>query len=251
MKKVDLKVPNKLSEITLGQYQKFSKILLKEPENDFLQKKMIEIFCGVPLSQVNFYKYSSITNIVNVLSKMFEKTPELKQVFKMNGKEFGMIPKLDDMNFGEFVDLDTYANDWEDMDKAMNVLFRPIISKYKKDYLIEDYTGELNYNMSKMPLDVALGAVFFFTQFKKRTHETYSDLFTERVEENDFSAGTQFSKRWGWYSSLYQLSGSDPTKFERIENLNISTCLTWLSFQKEKTELENKMIKDAKQRSSY
>jgi|TARA_R110001606_G_scaffold355358_2_gene506313 hypothetical protein len=167
MKKVDLKVPNKLSEITLGQYQKFSKILLKEPENDFLQKKMIEIFCGVPLSQVNFYKYSSITNIVNVLSKMFEKTPELKQVFKMNGKEFGMIPKLDDMNFGEFVDLDTYANDWEDMDKAMNVLFRPIISKYKKDYLIEDYTGELNYNMSKMPLDVALGAVFFLHNLKK------------------------------------------------------------------------------------
>tara|TARA_R110002012_G_scaffold69193_7_gene179221 strand:+ start:79 stop:735 length:657 start_codon:yes stop_codon:yes gene_type:complete len=167
MKRVDLKVPNKLSEITLGQYQKFSKLLTKDPENDFLQKKMIEIFCEVPLSQVNFYKYSSITHIIDVLSKMFDKTPDLKQVFKMDGKEFGMIPKLDDMNFGEFVDLDTYANDWDDMDKAMNVLFRPVVSKYKEDYLIEEYTGDLDYDMRKMPLDVALGAVFFLHNLKK------------------------------------------------------------------------------------
>ena len=39
-----LKVPNDLSEITLGQYQRFNKVLSKDPEEDFLQKKTIEIF---------------------------------------------------------------------------------------------------------------------------------------------------------------------------------------------------------------
>jgi hypothetical protein len=30
------------------------------------------------------------------------------------------------MSFGEYVDLDTYLADWQQMDKAMSVLFRPV-----------------------------------------------------------------------------------------------------------------------------
>jgi hypothetical protein len=50
---------------------------------------------------------------------------------------------------------------------------------------------------------------------------------------------------------LYKLAGADPTKFEDIEKLTIGTCLTWLSFEKEKNELESKMIKDARKRKTY
>ena len=58
MIKQKIKVPNKLAEITLGQYQKFSKIYTKDVDQDFLQKKMIEIFCGIPLADVNKIKYN-------------------------------------------------------------------------------------------------------------------------------------------------------------------------------------------------
>ena len=60
MKTQKLTVPNKLSEITLGQYQKFNKILGKDPDLDFLRKKTIEIFCGVELANVDQFKYTSI-----------------------------------------------------------------------------------------------------------------------------------------------------------------------------------------------
>ncbi len=160
MTKIKLKVPNKLSELTLGQYQKFTKILAKEPDEDFMQKKMIEIFCNVPLDQVNFFKYSSIIKVVEILLDMLNRKPKLRQRFVMNGVEYGIIPDLSDMSFGEFVDLDTYANDWEQMDKALAVLFRPVKSSFKNNYLIKDYTGK-ETSMSEMPLDVALGAVFF------------------------------------------------------------------------------------------
>jgi hypothetical protein len=39
MTKIKLKIPNKLSELTLGQYQKFSKIYSKDADQDFVQKK--------------------------------------------------------------------------------------------------------------------------------------------------------------------------------------------------------------------
>lgn len=177
MNKVKLTVPNKLSEITLGQYQRFSKIMSKKPDEDFLQKKMVEIFCGVPLSEVVKFKYKSIVQIVKTLSDMFDNKPKLKEMFKMNGIEFGIIPQLSEMTFGEFVDLDTYVNDWENMDKAMSVLFRPIKEKFRGRYLINDYTAEEENDFKNMPLDVALGAVFFlFNLNKELTRNTLSYL---------------------------------------------------------------------------
>ena len=66
MFKQKIDVPNKLSEITLGQYQKFSKIFTEDTDQDFLQKKMVEIFCGIPLAEVNKIKYSSVRKVVKV-----------------------------------------------------------------------------------------------------------------------------------------------------------------------------------------
>ena len=156
-----LLVPNKLSDITIGQYQKFAKISTDKVDKDFLEKKMIEIFCHVELKDVNNIKYSSIKKVVNILNKMFEVKPKLISTFKMNDKEYGMIPKIDDITFGEYVDIDSTISDWDSVDKAMSVLYRPIKYKKGKRYLIEDYDSDNENYMDKMPLDVALGALFF------------------------------------------------------------------------------------------
>tara|TARA_R100001443_G_scaffold16126_2_gene25950 strand:+ start:4420 stop:5067 length:648 start_codon:yes stop_codon:yes gene_type:complete len=158
-----LLVPNKLSDITIGQYQKFAKISTDKVDKDFLEKKMIEIFCHVELKDVNNIKYSSIKKVVNILNKMFEVKPKLISTFKMNDKEYGMIPKIDDITFGEYVDIDSTISDWDSVDKAMSVLYRPIKYKKGKRYLIEDYDSDNENYMDKMPLDVALGALFFLS----------------------------------------------------------------------------------------
>ena len=41
----------------------------------------------------------------------------------MRGVEYGFIPNLDDMSFGEYVDLDTYIGDWQNIHRAMAVLY--------------------------------------------------------------------------------------------------------------------------------
>lgn len=169
-------VPNKLSEITLGQYQKFSKVISKDPDLDFLRKKTIEIFCGVNLSNVDQFKYTSIIEATEVINKMFDEKPKLIESFEKDGTEFGFIPVLTDMSFGEFVDLDTLMNDWDTMDQAMGVLFRKIKMKHKDQYTIEDYDSDKRAEMKDMPLDIALGAIFFLENLRKEllTHlESY------------------------------------------------------------------------------
>ena len=161
--KVDLIVPNSLKEITLKQYQKFIKIQKENDDPYFLQCKMIEIFCNLDSNAVRNIKLSDADKIVNVLNLMFEEKPKLINTFKLGKVEYGFIPKLEDISLGEYVDLDTYMGDWDNMHIAMNVLYRPITEKIKDKYLIEDYNTESKDKLDEIPLDVVLGSVFFST----------------------------------------------------------------------------------------
>jgi hypothetical protein len=160
--KIDITVPDKLSEITLGQYQKFLKIQKESEDERFLSSKMIEIFCNVNLSKVMNLKLSDVNGICSILSDMFNEKPALRRRFFLNGVEYGFVPNLEDISFGEYVDLDNYLSDWEMMDKAMGVLYRPIKTKYGERYSIEEYNASDTGVMKDMPLDAALGAVLFF-----------------------------------------------------------------------------------------
>ena len=93
---------------------------------------------------------------------MFNEKPQLVKEFKMGKKSYGFIPKLEDMSFGEYIDLDTYIGDMENLHRAMSVLYRPIKQKYEDKYLIEDYKGEETELMKSMPMDAVLSSIIFF-----------------------------------------------------------------------------------------
>ena len=159
---VEILVPDTLSEITLEQYQKFLKIQDNNEDETFLAIKMIEIFCGIRGDTIMKMKASSIRDITTILTDMFNQKPPLVREFTMKGKEYGFIPKLEDMSFGEYVDLDTYVGDFENIHRAMAVLYRPITQKYNDKYLIEEYEGEDNEIMKDMPMDAVLSSIIFF-----------------------------------------------------------------------------------------
>ena len=72
--------------------------------------------------------------------------------------------------------------------------------------------------------------------------ETYAELFGEQGSE--FSAASNFGRKWGWYQSLYALAQGDIRRFENITKLGVHDCLYALEFMKEKNELEAKRIKN-------
>ena len=160
--KIEINVPTSLSEVTLGQYQKFLKIAEENPEGNFLNAKMIEIFCGIPLSDSYKLKMSSVTAIIDILNELLSQTPKRVEQFTMNCVQYGFIPDLDEMSLGEYVDLDGSASDWNNMHIAMNVLYRKIKIKKSGKYNIVDYNVENPEKMKDMPLDAAIGSLFFF-----------------------------------------------------------------------------------------
>jgi len=160
--KIEVIIPNDLSEITLDQYQRFLKIQENNTDEKFLTSKMIEIFCGIKLPEVLKMRVNDVALITNILTEMFENIPQLVQRFKMNGVEYGFIPDLDDMSLGEYIDLDTYLSDWDNMHRAMAVLYRPIKNKSGNRYNIKDYDGKGFEDMKDMPLDAVLSSIVFF-----------------------------------------------------------------------------------------
>ena len=160
--KIEINVPTSINEVTLGQYQKYLKIAENNPEGNFLDAKMIEIFCGIPLSDSYKLKMSSAAAIVDIITELLNQTPKHTERFKLNGIEYGFIPDLDEMSLGEYIDLDNNVSKWEQMHVAMNVLYRPIKTSKVGKYNIEEYDVKNPEVMKDMPLGAAIGSVFFF-----------------------------------------------------------------------------------------
>ena len=160
--RVQINVPDSLSEIRLEQYQKFVRLYDGEVTEEFMALKMLEIFCGVKLNEAYQMRYKDIDGIVQILSDTLNEKPALVKSFKMGGVEYGFIPNLDDMTFGEYVDLDTYIGDWQNIHKAMAVLYRPIKNRYGERYNLVPYEVIDAEVMRKMPLDAVISSVLFF-----------------------------------------------------------------------------------------
>ena len=160
--KVDIEIPESLNEVTLDQYQRYLKIQENNDDEKFLAVKMIEIFCGIRGDHVLLMRATDINSIVQILTEMLNDKPKLVHNFKMKGTQYGFIAKLDDMSFGEYIDLDTFIGDWENMHRAMNVLYRPVVNQYGDKYNIQDYDVDIAERLKDMPMSAVLGSIVFF-----------------------------------------------------------------------------------------
>ena len=181
---LSITIPTSLNEITLEQYQKYLSIAKDNKDTTFLNHKMIEIFCGVSLIEVSLMKMKDISDILLRLEETFKtNTDKLIRTFKKDGVEYGFIPNLDEITLGEYTDLDTYISDWDNMHKAMAVLYRPITKKVLNNYSIKEYNGSHEYSelMKSMPLDVVLSStVFFFNLLTELLKYTANYLETDK-----------------------------------------------------------------------
>ena len=145
----DFDIPETLRDVKLSQWQQYVDILDKNKDaelTDFLDKKLLEIFCGIKLKDVDKIGLNVFDNTLQHLYSVLNSKPELVKTFKMTGTdgvtvEFGLIPNFDKMSYGEFIDLEKYLFVNKDFHRAMAVMYRPVKLKSKGSYLIHDYKG--------------------------------------------------------------------------------------------------------------
>ena len=158
---IKVKIPTSLSEITLRQYKHFLKISEDVKSDNFMNAKMVEIFCSLKLAEVMKLEVNAVDEIVEMISKLFEQKPALVTRFELNGTDYGFHTSLDNMSLGEYIDLDNNIGDWPNIERAMNVLYRPVVSKLKEKYSIAEYEVGNEADILDMPMDAVLSSVFF------------------------------------------------------------------------------------------
>ena len=210
---VKIQIPTTLNEITLGQYQEFSKLDSKK-ESDVLLK-MVEIFCKVPVEVVRSMKANDIKDICEVINKMFDVEHQLINRFQLGGQDFGFIPDLENISFGEYVDLDTFIGDTDNLHRAMNVLFRPIDLKQGSRYTLKDYDPDTNELAKDYPLDACFGAMVFFYALGKDLSIAILNSSSKQNEENLAQYLGSLPNGDGTIQSMQSLT-------EILQDLNIS-----------------------------
>ena len=210
---VNLRIPTTLNEITLGQYQEYAKLEgLSETD---LQLKTIEIFCNVPPIVVRNMKATDIVEICSIISGMFDTKHQLISMFKLNGVEYGFIPSLEDMSFGEYVDLDTFIGDNDNLHRAVNVLYRPIEHRQGNRYTIKEYDPNTSEIAKDMPLDAVLGAVVFFYNLGKDLSIAMLNCLDKKNEQTLAEYLTSMPNGGGTIQSMDYLTAM-------LQSLNIS-----------------------------
>ena len=165
---IELSVPDALSDITLGQYQKYLKILdsNKDDENaaEFINLKTIEIFCNVDFKDVLKIPLGEAEKVLTIINKAFDEKPDIIRHFKLLNVDMGFIPNLERISLGEYIDVENNIVDWQTMHKAMAVLYRPVNFKSREKYTVAPYepSDEVSELMKEMPLDVAMSSMVFF-----------------------------------------------------------------------------------------
>ena len=208
-----LNIPNSLNEITLGQYQEFEKLDLTN--DSMVHLKMIEIFCKVPEIVVRNINAKDVTEICDVINNMFDTKHQLINSFKLGKQEYGFIPNLDDMSFGEYIDLDTFIGDTDNLHRAMNVLYRPIDLRQGNRYTLKEYDPDTNETAKDFPLDAVLGAIVFFYGLGKDLSLTMMNSLDKASQETLAQHLTSHPNTDGTTVSLQSLT-------EILQSLKIS-----------------------------
>jgi hypothetical protein len=95
------------------------------------------------------------------------KMPLIKS-FESDKTKYGFIPNLDDMSYGEYLDLVSYTSKdiWENISTVMAILYRPITKSVLNTYSIEKYKGTTpevaNLFLNILTMDIVFGAISFF-----------------------------------------------------------------------------------------
>jgi hypothetical protein len=178
-----LRLPKDINDIKLHTYQKWHKIYEANKDatdNNFLEIKMLEIFCGLTSKEAALVPYQEAQKAVNHIVDVLQEETPLTDRWSITGSDgvtvdFGFIPNLSKISLGEYIDLDTYITDIDELNRAMAVLYRQVHESWKdkKAYRIAEYEGSdlLADVMKEMPLGIALGAMVFFYRLEMKLLE--------------------------------------------------------------------------------
>lgn len=197
--KKQLMIPSNIGDITLKQHQE-----MLSKGDKLTDEQVVSIYCNITLDEVLHLPNNVYDKALDVIGRTLQTTQEeqpLQMRFEFDGIQYGMIPNLDEISYGENKDLTSYLSDWKSMHLAMAVLFRPITSTLGSTYSIEKYNGTKQGRdiMQHMPLNIVLGAQLFFYRLTEELLKAIPNYLERQVikHKEDQQTQQEYTKQTG------------------------------------------------------
>ena len=195
--KVTVTYPETWADVKLTNYLEHTKYIKPwEKSDDYIAKTIQSSalhFCNVLPEHLNQLPASALTKISVTLSDLFKdahKLPLVKEL-TIGDTVYGFIPELDNMTYGEYLDLVTYTKKdmWDNIPTIMSILYRPIVNRVGKLYTIEPYNGtpEARLELFKyvLTMDIVFGAVAFFLNLQKDLATGILNYLSQTLKETN------------------------------------------------------------------
>ena len=155
-------VPTDLRDVKLHQMLTYNGL---KPDMDNTQRQLeaVAIFCDLTMSEVKNIPFETLKYCVEKITAMLESKPTFTPRFVLKGVEYGFVPNFDELTTGEFIDIENYCKEPNDLWKVLSVLYRPIVKSGQNNrYEIVAYNAELNPSFKEIDANTAFGAMLFF-----------------------------------------------------------------------------------------
>ena len=178
---------NSWSEVNLDKWAKL--VSMKTKTNSQEAVETISVLADMPKRLIKELAIKDVSKILEKIAVMQSQAEsKLTKIITIDDIEYGFHPQLDDLTLGEYIDLDNFIGDWDNMEKAMNVLYRPILVKVKEKYSIEEYRVGTESELLDMPMDAVMSSVFFLWNLGLEL----STVMTNYLDNQDNEALTQY-----------------------------------------------------------
>lgn len=154
---MELRLPHRWSDLTLAELQ-----VMMTSEN---QLERISICTGQSVDKLRTMPQKLIEAAgAHIDQLLTQETARFEKVVEMDGKRFGFVPDWDAFTAGEWIDLETYLEDfWKNAHKVMAVLFREVTYELGEKYEVKKYTAKEDASIfEEMPADLVSGTLLFF-----------------------------------------------------------------------------------------
>ena len=190
---LEIVIPESGTEVSLERYLKFFNTIKPYLGTEEYERVVLErfayYFCGVDATVIRQLPISTFHEISTDVLKLIEssKKHELVKHFELGNTKYGFIPNLDDMSYGEYVDLSEYSKDtWQNIAEIMSILYRPIVDNKNGKYSIQPYSSidqdVIEMFKQKLTMDIIFGALSFFLRLQKDLLNSTLTYTTETIK---------------------------------------------------------------------
>lgn len=219
--------PKSWADVSLGDYLQFYRQLKPYFNTEKYTEKAV-LFATFNFTDITEEEYRELpqSTFSEIEKQMLEllnltKMPLVKS-FQSGDTKYGFIPNLDDMSYGEYLDLISYTSKdiWENITTVMAILYRPITKSVLNTYAIEKYKGTtpetIDLFLNILTMDIVFGAISFFLDLQidlMKGTLTYSMQTLMKSKDPRISAALQDLEK----------SGVDITQLQHLQEMTLQS----------------------------